>query len=76
MSLFDGTLQDPSETTDVAKAHPAIVTRLLDRLKVYAEQMVEPMQWTPPYQGKDYFCATCPLYNGTRGPAAPWTPWL
>ena len=67
---------DPSETTDVAKANPAVVLRLLRRLATMADEMVEPMQWTPPYQGKDYSCADCPLYNGTRGPGAAWLPWL
>jgi len=68
--------KDSSETTDVAKQNPKVVSMLLERLASYASQMVEPMQWTPPYQGKDYFCANCPLRSGATGPAAPWTPWL
>ena len=29
----------------------------------------------PPYQGKDYYCADCPLHPET-GPYEPWGPWI
>jgi hypothetical protein len=44
--------KDPSEKSNVANENPEVVARILSRLKVLAEQMVEPMQWTPPYQAK------------------------
>jgi len=38
--------------------------------------MVEPQQWTPPYQGEDYFCKACPLHPPGGGPGKAWLPWL
>jgi hypothetical protein len=67
---------DPTETHDIAHAEPKLAKRMLARLKVVAESMVEPMQWTPPYQGNDYFCANCSTHPGGGGPADPWAPWL
>lgn len=66
---------DPSETTDVSGENPDTVTQLLARLETLALEMVEPMQWTPPFQGPDWECASCPLRPKT-GPNTPWTPWI
>ena len=74
--LFNLT-EDPSETNNLAADLPDVVTALEARLVVLAgpSAAVEPMQWTPPYQGPDYYCADCPLRNAT-GPFAPWSWWL
>ena len=74
-TLFDLD-RDPTESTDVAKAFPEVVARMLARLKELALTSVEPMQWEPPYQGEGYFCASCPLRASGDGPAVPWAPWL
>ena len=74
-ALFD-LEADPAERTNLAASMPGQVATMLDRLSVLADQSVEPMQWTPPYQGDDYACATCPLHKKGAGPAAPWLPWL
>ena len=68
---------DPGETTNLAAALPGEVRKLEARLAQLAAGpgTAEPMQWTPPYQGKDYYCAACPLRNAT-GPDEPWTAWL
>jgi arylsulfatase A-like enzyme len=67
---------DPSEMTNVAAKHPDVVEELLARLKVWAESSVEPMQWTAPYQGKNYFCKDCPLHPAGKGPDVPWSAWI
>jgi len=67
--------EDPSETTNIAADHPDIVDDLVNRLKKYADEMVIPMEWEPPYQGKDYYCADCPLHPAS-GPYEPWGPWI
>ena len=41
-----------------------------------ADKSVEPMQWTPPFQGPDYECADCPQHPSSKGPMVPWGPWL
>lgn len=66
---------DPGETTNLAPKNQKVVTTLLKRMAELAVGSVEPMQWIPPYQGKDYPCAKCPLRPKT-GPYEPWTPWL
>ena len=66
---------DPSETTNLAADNQEIVEDLVDRLKKYAHEMVEPMIVPPPYQGTDYYCADCPLHPET-GPYEPWGPWI
>ena len=68
---------DPGERTNIAAARPDIVAQLLARLEVYAAASVEPMQWNPPYQGPDYFCAACPKHDSKgKGVNVPWTPWI
>lgn len=66
---------DPSETTNIARDHPDIVNDLVERLKKLADQMVVPMEWVKPFQGKDYYCADCPLHPAS-GPFQPWAPWI
>ena len=66
---------DPSETTNLAADNQDIVEDLVNRLKKYADEMVIPMELEPPYQGKDYYCADCPLHPET-GPYEPWGPWI
>ena len=67
---------DPGELYDIAWMHPDIVQKLLARLKEVAESgTVEPMQWTAPFQGKNYECAKCPLRPAT-GPNRAWIPWI
>ena len=70
--------KDPAETGNLAHApaHGATVQKLLSRLEELASEMVEPQQWTPPYQGPAYECATCPRHPGGAGPMQPWLPWL
>ena len=67
---------DPSETTNVAPQHPHIQAALEARLAEIASASVEPMQWTPPYQGPGYACASCPLHPGASDPWQPWEAWL
>ena len=69
---------DPGETTNLAHdpPHAATVEKLLSRLTVLAVESVEPQQWTAPYQGPNYECASCPLHPGGTGPDQPWLPWL
>ena len=67
--------EDPAETTNLAEREPAVLQKLLARLKVLAEGSVEPQQWTKPYQGEDYYCKDCPLHPHGTGPASPWLPW-
>ena len=68
---------DIGETTNLAAALPDVVAALEARLVALAGPgaAVEPMQWTPPYQGPGYYCADCPLRSAT-GPDAPWGAWL
>ena len=74
--LFDLS-KDPSEEHDVSDGNPEVVKSLLARLKkVSDEDMVEPMQWTAPYQGKEWECADCPLRPAVNDPSEPWTPWI
>ena len=51
------------------------MNNLVSRLKKYADEMVVPMEWEPPFQGDDYWCADCPLHPET-GPFEPWMPWI
>eukprot|EP00928_Gymnodinium_smaydae_P032485 TRINITY_DN23515_c0_g2_i1.p1 TRINITY_DN23515_c0_g2~~TRINITY_DN23515_c0_g2_i1.p1 ORF type:complete len:572 (-),score=65.13 TRINITY_DN23515_c0_g2_i1:309-2024(-) len=67
--------EDPAETTNLAEKEPAKLEQLLQRLKEFAVQSVEPQQWVPPYQGETYYCKTCPLHPHGKGPARPWLPW-
>lgn len=76
VALFD-LATDPRETSNVAAWHPKVVKALLARLAQWAEKSVEPMQWTAPYQGKDYFCKDCPLHPSRHhDPSIPWTDWI
>jgi hypothetical protein len=68
--------KDPSETTNIAHSEPKILASMLARLQELAEEMVEPMQWTAPFQGPDYVCANCPLHPNGTGVDEPWGPWL
>jgi arylsulfatase A-like enzyme len=67
---------DPGEETNIAPSQPAAVAALEGRLAAYAAGSVEPMQWTPPYQGANYACAACPRHPPGGDPAEPWTAWL
>ena len=67
--------EDPSETTNIAHHHPEIVEDLVERLKKLGDEMVIPQEWVRPFQGKDYYCADCPLHPPT-GPYEPWAPWI
>lgn len=67
---------DPRETTNLAAENPGQVTQMLNRLKTWAESSVQPQQWTPPYQGEDYFCKDCPLHPGGSDPLVPWAAWI
>ena len=67
---------DPGERNNIAESNPEIVATLTKALEKYAMQSVIPMQWTPPFQGKDYYCADCPLHPSGKGPGEPWLPWL
>lgn len=73
-ALFD-LEADPRETIDVSGDHPERVAQLLERLKQWAQGSVEPFQLSPPYQGPDYFCASCPRREG-GGPDRPHVPWI
>ena len=66
---------DIGEARNVAAQHPDVVARLAARLAELAGASVQPMEWTPPYQGADYYCADCPRRNLT-GPFAPWDAWV
>lgn len=70
--------KDPSETTNIAHdpANADLLRKMLARLKVLAEESVQPMQWTPPYQGADYECAKCPRHPAGTGVGVPWLPWI
>ena len=74
---------DPSESVNIRAdpTHAATVKKLLTRMTAIANEMVEPQQWDPPYQGPDYFCAKCPKHPSSsgdpkNGPGIPWRPWL
>ena len=67
---------DPEENVNIAAQNIGQVTAMLLRLGQLASEMVEPMQWTRPFQGDDYFCKDCPLAPGGTGPATPWAPWV
>ena len=66
---------DPTEKTNIAADNEDIVEDLVNRLIKYANEMVIPMEYDAPYQGKDYYCADCPLHQET-GPYLPWGPWI
>jgi arylsulfatase A-like enzyme len=69
---------DPGERTNLAHdpAHAVRLERMLTRLQELADEMVEPMQWDPPYQGHTYYCAECPKHPASKGVGVPWEPWL
>lgn len=73
--LFD-LATDPRETQNIAATHPDVVEKMLARLKVLAEEMVEPQQWVAPFQGESYFCKDCPLHPGGTGVGHAWGPWI
>ena len=73
--LYDLSL-DPGERNNIAAANSDIVATLLARLEVFAKSSVEPMQWDPPFQGPDYFCAACPKHASKGAVDTPWLPWL
>jgi hypothetical protein len=66
---------DIGEAVNLAASMPGTVKALEARLAEIAAASVEPMQWTPPYQGESYYCADCPLRNKT-GPYVPWGAWV
>jgi len=66
---------DPFEKNNVAPNRPGIVQQLVEKLASYADGMVPPMQWVPPYQGPNYFCYNCPLGVPSE-PYHAWRPWL
>lgn len=70
--------KDPAETTNLAHepAHEMRLHLMMSRLKVLAEESVEPMQWDKPYQGPSYECANCPKHPAGKGVDMPWLPWL
>jgi hypothetical protein len=70
--------EDPGERINVV-ADPANAVRLesmLARLEVLATEMVEPMQWAPPWQGPDYAGKDYPPRPPSHGPQEPWTSWI
>ena len=67
---------DPEENVNIAAQNAGQVAAMLLRLGQLAGEMVEPMQWTRPFQGDDYFCKDCPLAPAGQGPATPWAPWV
>jgi len=70
--------EDPGERINVV-ADPANAVRLesmLARLEVLATEMVEPMQWAPPWQGPDYVGKDYPPRPPSHGPQEPWTSWI
>jgi len=70
--------EDPQEATNV-RARPSlqgVVHSMLARLSQLAQEMVEPQQWDPPYQGTSYFCANCPKRPSGTGVDVPWDSWL
>mmetsp|Transcript_97776 Transcript_97776/g.276738 ORF Transcript_97776/g.276738 Transcript_97776/m.276738 type:complete len:561 (+) Transcript_97776:51-1733(+) len=75
--LYD-LVADPAERTNLAHdpTHAERLRNMLARLKELAEQMVEPMQWDPPYQGPHYECAKCPKHPASKGVDMPWVPWI
>jgi hypothetical protein len=68
--------KDPAETTNLAATQPDVLKKMLVRLAELADGSVEPMQWTPPYQGPTYECADCPLHPSGTGVDKAWEPWL
>ena len=60
---------------NIAADNENIVEDLVNRLIKLADEMVYPMEYDPPYQGKDYYCADCPVHPET-GPYLPWEPWI
>lgn len=65
---------DPTESNEVSRHHGDVVKQLEARMATYSQGAAEPMQWTPPYQGASYYCASCPLGNVTQ-PYNAWRPW-
>lgn len=78
-----GKLQLYNLTADLTESHDLIgetgtapiVADLLARLAVHSKEMVTPMQWEPPFQGPDYWCADCARGNTTE-PYNAWRPWI
>jgi len=68
-------IDDPKETTNIIDEHPEIVQELDDLLRSYADQMVHPMIFEPPWQGEDYYCADCPPHPQI-GPYEALGPWV
>jgi len=66
---------DIGERNNIAKSNPTQLAKLLARLKVLADESVQPQTWNPPFQGPDYFCKDCPLAP-VYGPTTPGIPWL
>lgn len=67
---------DPGETMDLAWAMPEVALGMEARLVADTAASVEPMQWTPPYQGPTYACASCLRHPSGTGPFVPWTEWV
>lgn len=68
---------DPNERSNLINAPgmQSIHQELLDRLAAHSREMVTPMQWEPPFQGSDYWCAKCARGN-TSQPYNAWRPWI
>eukprot|EP01063_Lacrimia_lanifica_P034144 TRINITY_DN6249_c0_g1_i1.p1 TRINITY_DN6249_c0_g1~~TRINITY_DN6249_c0_g1_i1.p1 ORF type:complete len:540 (+),score=166.88 TRINITY_DN6249_c0_g1_i1:69-1688(+) len=75
-ALFNITA-DPSETTNLAQdpKYKAQLDALLVKLADYAETMVWPLSWVPPFQGPDYWCANCTQRPASAGVDKPYGPW-
>ena len=67
---------DPAESVNLAHepVHAPTVESAA-RLEALAVEMVEPMQWTPPYQGPSYECAACRCIQAAQAPRSR-LPWL
>jgi arylsulfatase A-like enzyme len=72
--LFNLT-EDIGELNNIAASMPAEVAKLEARLVHYASDMTEPMQWTAPYMGDEYFCKDCPVGHQSE-PYYAWRPFL
>lgn len=46
--------KDPGERINIAEQNPVIVQQIISKMRVLSAQAVQPMRWTPPYQGYIY----------------------
>jgi len=71
---------DPSESTNIAAENPDVVAKLSARIVFYGVQATVPMGDKPPWQGHEYYCASCPPGRPTVLSPPPhrfnaWQPW-